>query len=127
MESVEICKRVLKEKDLTPAMVNKVILVGGPTLAPYFRNILTEQLGVPLDHSIDPLTVVARGAAVFAGTQRLVCNPGAPGQGSYRLELKYNAIGPDEDFRVRGKVAAENEDLTGFTVRFSNRATGWDS
>jgi len=127
MESVEICKRVLKEKDLTPAMVNKVILVGGPTLAPYFRNILTEQFGVPLDHSIDPLTVVARGAAVFAGTQRLVCNPGAPGQGSYRLELKYNAIGPDEDFRVRGKVAAENEDLTGFTVRFSNRATGWDS
>jgi molecular chaperone DnaK len=128
MESVEICKRVLKEKDLTPAMVNKVILVGGPTLAPYFRDILAEQLGVPLDHSIDPLTVVARGAAVFAGTQRLVCESRCTsGQGSYRLELKYNAIGPDEDFRVRGKVAAESEDLTGFTIRFSNRATGWDS
>jgi molecular chaperone DnaK len=125
---VEICKRVLKEKDLTPAMVNKVILVGGPTLAPYFRDILAEQLGVPLDHSIDPLTVVARGAAVFAGTQRLVCESRCTsGQGSYRLELKYNAIGPDEDFRVRGKVAAESEDLTGFTIRFSNRATGWDS
>ncbi|MEN6427955.1 MAG: Hsp70 family protein [Phycisphaerales bacterium] len=126
MESVEICKRVLKEKDLTPAMINKVILVGGPTLAPYFRDILSDQLKIALDHSIDPMTVVARGAAVFAGTQRLV-SEGPVTKGSYKVELKYNAIGPDEDFRVRGKVVAEDKDLTGYTIRFSNPATGWDS
>jgi molecular chaperone DnaK len=126
MESVEICKRVLREKDLTPARINKVILVGGPTLAPYFRDLLSDQLKIALDHSIDPMTVVARGAAVFAGTQRLV-NEAPMTKGSYRVELNYNAIGPDEDFRVRGKVLAEDKDLTGFTIRFSNPATGWDS
>ena len=69
-KSLEISKRVLKEKNLDKDAIEKVILVGGPTLAPYFREILTTSLGIRLDHSVDPLTVVARGAAVFAGTQR---------------------------------------------------------
>src|SRR6202030_1337418 len=69
--SLEISKRILKEKNLDSGAIEKVILVGGPTLAPYFREILASELKIPLDHSVDPLTVVARGAAVFAGTQRL--------------------------------------------------------
>ncbi|MGB2865386.1 MAG: Hsp70 family protein [Sedimentisphaerales bacterium] len=126
MKSVKICKRVLKEKDLAPSMINKVILVGGPTLAPYFREILSDQLKVSLDHSIDPLTVVARGAAIFAGTQRLV-DKGPVTKGTYKLELNYSPMGPDPDFRVRGKVVEEGDDLTEYTVNFANLATGWDS
>ena len=71
LRSVEISKRVLKEQNLGKEAIKKVILVGGPTLAPYFREILASKLGIPLDHNVDPLTVVASGAAVFAGTQRL--------------------------------------------------------
>ena len=126
MKSVTICKRVLKEKDLAPSMINKVILVGGPTLAPYFREILSDQLKVSLDHSMDPLTVVARGAAVFAGAQRLV-DGGSVAKGTYKLELNYSLVGPDPDFRLRGKVVAEGEDLAGYTLNCSNPATGWDS
>jgi molecular chaperone DnaK len=126
MRSVAICKRVLEKKDLAPSMINKVILVGGPTLAPYFRDILSDQLDVSLDYSIDPLTVVARGAAVFAGTQPFV-DEGPVKKGTYKLELKYSPVGADEDFRVRGKVLAEGKDMTGHTVNFTNPATGWDS
>ncbi len=126
MESVGICQRVLKEKDMAPSMVNKVILVGGPTLAPYFREILADQLKVPLDHSIDPLTVVARGAAVFAGTKPFK-NTGPVAKGTYKLELNYSPVGADEDFRVRGKVLADGNDLAGHTISFANPVTGWDS
>lgn len=126
MESVVICKRVLEEKGLDFSMINKVILVGGPTLAPYFRDILSDQLGIPLDYSIDPLTVVAKGAAVFAGTQPFV-DEGPIAKGTYKLKLKYAPVGPDTEFRVRGKVLAEGEDLAGYTISFANPATGWDS
>lgn len=65
------CKAVLSEKNLSPSAIEKAILVGGPTLAPYFRHILADKLGIPLDHSVDPLTTYAQGAAIFAGTQPL--------------------------------------------------------
>lgn len=128
MESVAICRRVLKEKELAPSAINKIILVGGPTKAQYFRDVLSEQLKASLDYSIDPLTVVARGAAVFAGTQLLEKFDDKPvSKGTYRLELNYSPIGADEDFRVRGKVIADGENVTGYTVNFANAATGWDS
>jgi len=126
MESVKICLLVLSEIGLAASMINKVILVGGPTLAPYFRDLLSCELKIPLDYSIDPLTVVARGAAVFAGTQQLI-NGGPPPEGTYKLELRYSPVGADEDFTVRGRVLVEKGDLAGYTINFCNPATGWDS
>jgi molecular chaperone DnaK len=72
--SVNISCQVLAEARLGIRDIEKVVLVGGPTLAPYLREMLLdpkEGLGIPLDYSIDPLTVVVQGAAIFAGTQRL--------------------------------------------------------
>jgi len=72
MKAVAIAQRVLSEKGLTPAAVEKMVFVGGPTLAPYFRELVKERLQIPYDVGVDPLTVVARGAAIFAGSQRAV-------------------------------------------------------
>jgi len=107
MRSVEICHRVLQEAKLGPNAIEKVILVGGPTLAPYFRDILRSKLGIQLDHSVDPLTVVAKGAAVFAGTQRLE-GKAAPkaAMGQFDVDLKYKPVGADTDPTVRGEVKA---------------------
>ena len=129
MRSIDICRRVLKEKDLAPSMVNKVILVGGPTLAPYFRAKLSDGLGVPLDYSMDPLTVVARGAAIFAGTQLIEWIDKEPiPKGTYRLDFNYTPIGYDEDFTVRGKVIGkDNELFEGYTIQFANQLSKWES
>ncbi len=67
--SIDICLKVLTEKGLRPEAVERMILVGGPTKAEYFRARLRERIGIRLDHSVDPMTVVATGAAIFAGTQ----------------------------------------------------------
>lgn len=129
LRSVEICKRVLQEKNLAPSAIEKVILVGGPTLAPYFRELLHGQLGIHLDHSVDPLTVVARGAAVFAGTQRIeaVAAPKAVA-GQFAVDLKYKPVGADEDPTIRGEVrAGSGSSVEGLTIEFVNQGTHWRS
>ena len=125
VRSVDICKRVLKEKNLGPSAIEKVVLVGGPTKAPYFREILEDNLGIPLDFSVDPLTVVARGAAVFAGTQRFQGKSAPKAQlGQYQLDLNYDPVGADEDFDLRGKVKFDdNQMVDGMTVEFVNQQT----
>lgn len=127
--SVDISKRVLKEKNLDSGAIRKVILVGGPTLAPYFRQILTAELGIPLDYSVDPLTVVARGAAVFAGTQRLAVRAGASvAVGEYSIDLKQKPVGMDSAPMVGGKISgASQQDFTGFSLELVNPKTQWRS
>lgn len=129
MKSVAICQRVLKEKNLAASAIERVILVGGPTIAPYFRKILESSLGIRLDYSVDPLTVVARGAAVFAGTQRLegkAAQKAAPGQ--FSVDLKFKPVGPDEDPTVRGEVSSPSgTSVEGFTIEVINKKTHWRS
>jgi len=128
LRSAKICKRVLDEKNLSPSAVKKMILVGGPTLAPYFREILGEAIGIPLEFSIDPLTVVARGAAIFAGTQQLELQymPEVKA-GEYQIDLKFKPVGPDEDPQVRGTLLADEGVLQGFSIEFVNNGTKWRS
>lgn len=129
MRSVEICRRVLKEKRLSPSAIQRVVLVGGPTLAPYFREIVQQSLGIALDYTVDPLTVVARGAAVFAGTQRIE-GKGVPqaAAGQFAINLEYAPIGPDENPTVQGIVKSiDGKDVTGHAIEFINRKTRWRS
>jgi molecular chaperone DnaK len=127
--SIEICQKVLHEKNLAPSGVQKVILVGGPTKASYFREIVQEGLRIPVDHSVDPLTVVARGAAIFAGTQRIDTKllPRAQA-GEFQIDLKYKAVGHEIDPIVGGKVHGSPENsIEGFTIELANEKTRWRS
>ena len=45
-----------------------MLLVGGPTQIPYLRAALVDGIGARIDSSIDPMTVVARGAAIYASS-----------------------------------------------------------
>jgi molecular chaperone DnaK len=130
MRSVDVCERVLKEKNLGPGEIEKMILVGGPTLAPYFREILRDQMGIQLDHSVDPLTVVARGAAVFAGTIPLneVHAPEVVKPPQYRFSLKYPVVGPDLDPTIRGVVIGpDGASLERFSIEIVLEKTRWRS
>lgn len=133
VRAVNKCKAVLSEKGLSTSAVAKTILVGGPTLAPYFRNILADKLGVPIDHSVDPLTVVAQGAAIFAGTQRMDRESRAVGAaplaaGTYKLAINYKPIGPDDDPKINGEVTPPAGSVVdGCTIEFVNRKTKWSS
>ena len=130
LRSVEITKRILEKQKLGTEAIRKVILVGGPTLAPYFREMLAAKLGILLDFN-DPLTVVARGAAVFAGAQRWDAHAGKPvAVGEYQLELTkaFKPVGLDSAPMVGGKVSgASTQDFNGFTLELVNTKTQWRS
>lgn len=66
-KSIDICKKLLERNKLTGKSLESLILVGGPTYSPILRKMLEEQVTKP-DTSSDPMTAVAKGAALFAST-----------------------------------------------------------
>jgi len=129
LRATEITKRALKDAGIPGNAIEKVILVGGPTVAPYFRQMLEESLRIPLDYSVDPFTVVARGAAKFAGTQRLTARASKPvSAGEYTIDLKHKPVGIESAPPIVGKVSgATTKDFNGFTLEIVNTKTQWRS
>lgn len=67
-KAVNICKNLLKRNGLTGKELSSLILVGGPTYSPIIRDMLKEEVTPNVDTSINPMTAVARGAALYAST-----------------------------------------------------------
>ena len=65
-KAVNICKNLLSRNNLEGTDLDSLILVGGPTYSPVLRSMLKEQITPNVDTSIDPMTAVARGAALYA-------------------------------------------------------------
>lgn len=65
-KAINICKDLLKRNNLQGSDLNSLILVGGPTYSPILREMLKEQITSNVDTSIDPMTAVAKGAALYA-------------------------------------------------------------
>lgn len=67
-KAVGICKNLLERNGLTGKDLTSLILVGGPTYSPIIRDMLREEVTPNVDASINPMTAVARGAALYAST-----------------------------------------------------------
>jgi molecular chaperone DnaK len=126
LKAVETCRRVLREQRLGPDAIEKALLVGGPTLSPMMREMLSDPkdgLGIPLEVDIDPLTVVAQGAAVFAGGQKKpAASVVAPEQkGVFVLDLEYKPMAAELEPLIGGKIVSpKGHDFAGFTIEFAN-------
>ncbi|MBN1191224.1 MAG: Hsp70 family protein [Dehalococcoidales bacterium] len=129
--SINRCKAALEEKRLSPDNIEKLILVGGPTRTPIVRDMLKEKLRITLEFSVDPLTVNAQGAAIFARTQPMskkVNNMPILVPGQFSLELNYEPIGNDPDPMIGGKIyAPDGKPLTGYKIEFTELKTRWRS
>ena len=68
-KAIDITKELLAQKNLKGENLSSLILVGGPTRSPLLRKMLREQITPNVDTSIDPMTAVAVGAAIYAATQ----------------------------------------------------------
>ena len=65
--AIDKAKVLLARHGLSGSDLDDLILVGGPTYSPILREMVASQLRPP-NTSGDPMTVVARGAALFAST-----------------------------------------------------------
>ena len=66
-KAIDVSKNLLNRNNLKGSSLDSLILVGGPTFSPVLRKMLETQISKP-DTSADPMTVVSKGAALYAST-----------------------------------------------------------
>ena len=109
--SIGLTRELLERASLDPSAVARIVPVGGPTLTPLLRQMLTEGLGIALDTRIDPMTVVARGAALFAASVPLEAAAASrlsPSNGSIDVQLSYPPVSDDTEVPVGGRLVGSN-------------------
>ena len=90
-KAVDICKTLLERNSMRGSQLDKIILVGGPTHSPLIRQMLREQITENVDTSIDPMTAVASGAALFASTLDADVKSDDVEVGTIRLNVGYES------------------------------------
>lgn len=66
-KAIDVTRSLLERNNLKGSSLDSLILVGGPTFSPVLRKMLESQICKP-DTSVDPMTVVSKGAALYAST-----------------------------------------------------------
>ncbi|MCK9450283.1 MAG: Hsp70 family protein [Bacteroidales bacterium] len=66
-KAIDVSLNLLERNNLKGSSLDSLILVGGSTFSPVLRQLLEEQICKP-DTSADPMTVVSKGAALYAST-----------------------------------------------------------
>lgn len=124
--AINLCRSALTAGGLGPGDIDRLLLVGGITLMPGLRERLadpTTGLGIELDVSLDPSTVVARGAAIFASTVRRPQDADSfrPAAGEFSAELSYEPSVTVTSPTVAGRIhSSDDVDWTGYSVVLSN-------
>ena len=90
-KAVDICKNLIQRNNLTSSQITKLILVGGPTHCPLIRQMLKEQVTPNVDTSIDPMTAVATGAALYASTLDAEVYDNDIEIGTIKLDINYES------------------------------------
>jgi molecular chaperone DnaK len=107
-----LAREALAGARLAGGDLDRILLVGGPTQSPLLRAVLSARLGAPVDFSADPMTVVGRGAAVYASTLERTKKPtAAPPVGCVSLKLAYEPVSAELQCTVAGRVMDTSRDV----------------
>lgn len=63
--TIDLIRTLLEENEVSPAEIDRIVFVGGPSRIPLVRRMVTEALGIVADLKVDPMTAVAEGAAYY--------------------------------------------------------------
>lgn len=98
-KAIDITKELMQRNSLKSGDLTALLLVGGPTHSPLLRRMLAEQITPNVDTSVDPMTVVACGAALYASTLTLddSLQEGQRDKSKLQLDLKYDASTTETD------------------------------
>jgi molecular chaperone DnaK len=105
-KTIKLSKKTIEESGINPSGVSKILLVGGPTQIPYVREQLTKEMRIPVDSSMDPLTVVAKGACIFAMGQQIPDEfiiESVP-QNAKKVSLHFNPLTSETEESITGQV-----------------------
>jgi len=87
--AIDISLKLLERNNIEGSLLETILLVGGPTFSQTLRRMLKEQICSNIETSIDPMTAVAKGAALFAATKDIPVNQQKRDLKKVQLTLKY--------------------------------------
>ncbi len=137
--TIAVCRRLLESRGLEPEQLERVVLVGGPTVMPMFRERVGAELGASIAEGHDPMTLVAQGAAIYAATAGLEARSttGRDAAGSdgadraptkgHRLWLQYPPVSSDLTPHVVGRVMDGGQGPRPARVRLTRKDGKWQS
>ena len=129
--TVHMIQAILTRNSLSSSDLKFVLLVGGSTYIPFFREQLGKRLEMEVNTQVDPTTAVAVGAAFFAGTQarktasKSQAVAGAEtAKGNLTVNMAYQKASQENEEYFTAKFEGETE---GFYYRITRKDGGYDS
>ncbi|MGB8931964.1 MAG: Hsp70 family protein [Anaeromyxobacteraceae bacterium] len=125
--SVAVCARLLSAHRVESTRLRRIVLVGGPTATPALRERVASALGAPFAEGLDPMTLVAQGAALYAASAGLsALAPPRPVARARKLWLRHPAMSADLAPHLLGRIAEGPEEAPA-ELRVSRADGGWES
>ncbi len=111
-KTLDICRELLQANQYESKDIERVCLVGGPTLSSYVREQVSKGLGIRLEHRVHALSAVAMGAAVYA--QGRQWHPKESDVGAeVEVSLDFEGLTVDKEPLVTGSITSRDENQAG--------------
>lgn len=115
-KTIELSKLTIEKANVRNDEVSKIVFVGAATQTPYIRKRVETELGIIVDTSVNPFTVVAKGAAIYGSSQRIpqeiLDKHYVPKDDKeIKIELNYDPMCSDDEQLITGKILNSKDEL----------------
>lgn len=128
--AIDICKNLLDRNKISGIDLSSIVLVGGPTFSQTLRRMLKDQIAPCIDTSVDPMTAVAKGAALFASTKNIPIDLQKRDTSKAQLTLKYpeTTVEIHENLGIRvDRTKSAGKLPSSFSIEVIRADRGWSS
>lgn len=131
-KAIDTAQATIDKSGLDASDIDKIIFIGGPVNYKPMRDRIVDELGIPGNIEVNPMTAVSEGAAMFAEAvdwtsaehERKAIRDQIKSDGKLGLSFRYESRTPDKKARIA--VVVERE-INGYTFEISSLDSGWNS
>lgn len=129
-DTVKATRETLEKAGLSANDLERIVFVGGPTNYKPLRDRVCEELALPANIDVNPMTAVAEGASIFAESidwstaNHLRKAASAVARTNVDIAFKYTARVSGDSARV---MCMTEHQYDGYTLIITSRDSGWSS
>ena len=132
-ESIVAATETLAKSGYNPHDIDRIVFVGGPTHYKPLRDQVCSELGIKGSTEVNPMTVVAEGAALFAESidwssknrHQKKSRGEITARGALDLKFSYVARTPSKEAKI--SIRVQGEVMPGTEYQVDSLGTGWTS
>jgi len=128
--SIDISNKLLKKNKLTGSDLTTILMIGGTTFSETLREMVKKQISNKINTSIDPMTAVSKGAALFASTKDIPDTIRETDRSKIQLTLHYQPDCAEPEAKVGIKIDRDGNKgkiPDKVFVQFDRKDEGWSS